>query len=118
MYFRIFKNVVKNFAQDPRCEVHQTLLGIREGKEGWLEIFCPGGISCDDDGELFIIMLDTLMNCCCKKKRFLLSINKLLPHLHILAGRGIPCAVNVIVNIIITIFSYIKNLRQVFSLIQ
>jgi len=75
--------------------VHQTLLGIREGKEGWFEIFCPGGISCDDNGELFTIMLDTLINCCCKKKRFLLSINKLLPHLHILARRGIPCAVNV-----------------------
>ena len=49
--------MVKNFAQDPRCEVHQTLLGIREGKEGWFEIFCPGGISCDDEGELFSIMV-------------------------------------------------------------
>ena len=55
--YRIFKNVVKNFAQDSRCEVHQTLLGIREGKEGWFEIFCPGGISCDDNGELFSIMV-------------------------------------------------------------
>jgi hypothetical protein len=30
----IFKNVIKNIAEDSRCEVHQTLLGIREGKEG------------------------------------------------------------------------------------
>ena len=53
----IFRNIVENFAQDSRCEVHQTLLGIREGKEGWFEIFCPGGISCDDNGELFSIMV-------------------------------------------------------------
>ncbi len=92
---RIFKNVVKNFAQDPRCEVHQTLLGIREGKEGWFEIFCPGGISCDDDGELFAIMLQTLIGCCCKKKRFLLSINKLLSHIMVLAIREVPCAIEV-----------------------
>jgi hypothetical protein len=26
--------VVENIGQDTRCEVHQTLLGIREGKEG------------------------------------------------------------------------------------
>ena len=48
---------MENFAQDSRCEVHQALLGIREGKEGWFEIFCPGGISCDDDGELFATMV-------------------------------------------------------------
>lgn len=56
-FFRIIKKVIENFAKDPRCEVHQTLLGIREGKEGWFENFCPGNISCDDDGELFSIMV-------------------------------------------------------------
>ncbi len=55
--FRIFKKVVENFAQDTRCEVHLTLLGIREGKEGWFEIFAPGGMSCNDDGELFASMV-------------------------------------------------------------
>jgi hypothetical protein len=50
--------VVEKIAQDPRCEVHQTLLGIREGKEGWFEVFTPGGISCDDDGELFGTMVN------------------------------------------------------------
>jgi hypothetical protein len=49
--------VVENIAMDTRCEVHQTLLGIREGKEGWFEMFCPGGLSCDDDGEIFAIMV-------------------------------------------------------------
>lgn len=51
---------MENFANDSRCEVHQALLGIREGKEGWFEIFCPGGISCDDEGELFSTMVAIL----------------------------------------------------------
>jgi hypothetical protein len=54
---RIFKNVVKNFVEDNRCEVHQTILGIREGKEGWFEMFCLSGIACDDDGEMFSLMV-------------------------------------------------------------
>jgi hypothetical protein len=57
LFNRIFKNVVKNFVEDPRCEVHQTVLGIREGKEGWFEMFCLGGIACDDDGEMFSLMV-------------------------------------------------------------
>lgn len=54
---RIFKNVVKNFVEDNRCEVHQTVLGLREGKEGWFEMFCLGGSACDDDGEMFSLMV-------------------------------------------------------------
>lgn len=50
---RIFKNVIKNIVDDPRCEVHQTVLGIRDGKDGWLEMFCLGNIACDDNGETF-----------------------------------------------------------------
>ena len=56
---RLFKNVVKNFVEDSRCEVHQTVLGIREGKEGWFEMFCLGGIACDDDGEMFSLMVNS-----------------------------------------------------------
>ena len=49
---------MKNFVDDTRCEVHQTILGIREGKEGWFEMFCLGGIACDDDGEMFSLMVN------------------------------------------------------------
>jgi hypothetical protein len=56
--FRIFKSVIESFTEDTRCEVHQTLLGIREGKEGWLELFCPGGLACNDEGELFSRMVN------------------------------------------------------------
>ncbi|CAF3511433.1 unnamed protein product [Rotaria socialis] len=86
-FIEIFKNVVKHLVDDTRCEVHQTVLGIREGKEGWFEMFCLGGIACDDDGEMFSLMLNKLISCCCRKKRFLLSINKLLPALMLLALR-------------------------------
>lgn len=96
---------MKNVVDDPRCEVHQTVLGIREGREGWFEMFCLGGIACDDDGEMFSLMvvmfmscraflhryvsfqLSKLISCCCRKKRFLLSINKLLPAIMLLALR-------------------------------
>ncbi|CAF3664940.1 unnamed protein product [Rotaria sp. Silwood1] len=86
-FIEIFKNVVKNLVDDSRCEIHQTVLGIREGKEGWLEMFCLGSIACDDDGEMFSLILSKLISCCCRKKRFLLSINKLLPALMLLALR-------------------------------
>ena len=42
---------------------------------------------------MFTIILTTLIRCCCKKKRFLLSINKLLPHILSLAERETPCAI-------------------------
>lgn len=47
--------------EDHRCEVHQTVLGIREGKEGWFEMFCLSGIACDDDGEMFSVMVCLLV---------------------------------------------------------
>ncbi|CAF4696079.1 unnamed protein product [Rotaria socialis] len=85
----IYKNVVKNLVEDPRCEVHQTVLGKREGKDGWFETFCfNGNACCNDDGEMFSQMLNKLISCCCRKKSFLLSINKLLPSLMLLALRG------------------------------
>ena len=48
---------IQNIVSDSRCEVHQTVLGIREGKEGWFHLYCPGGIACDDDGELYGVMV-------------------------------------------------------------
>jgi hypothetical protein len=55
---------VKNIVDDTRCEVHQTILGIREGKEGWFEMFCLGGIACDDDGEMFSSMVGSCVAVC------------------------------------------------------
>ncbi|CAF2818790.1 unnamed protein product [Rotaria sp. Silwood2] len=81
------KNIVKNFVEDTRCEVHRTVLGIRKGKDGWFEMFCLNDILCNDDGETFSLMLSKLISCCCRRKRFLLSINKLLSSLMLLALR-------------------------------
>jgi hypothetical protein len=52
--------IFKNFIEDNRCEVHQTVLGIREGSEGWFEMFCLGRIACDDEGELFSLMVRSI----------------------------------------------------------
>lgn len=51
------KPTLRNISVDTRCDVHQTVLGIREGKEGWFDLYCPGGVACDDDGELYSVMV-------------------------------------------------------------
>ncbi|XP_046914487.2 C-Maf-inducing protein-like [Dermatophagoides farinae] len=69
-FFLLFKPVIENLANDHRCDVHQMLLGIRENKSNWLDLYAPGNIGCDDDGQLWSIMLKTLIGCCCRRKRF------------------------------------------------
>lgn len=39
-----------NISLDPRCDVHLMLLGMREGKESWLELYSPTNKACDDEG--------------------------------------------------------------------
>lgn len=54
------KPVLLNIIEDEHCEIHQTILGIREGKEGWFHLYCPGSIACDDEGELWGVMASIL----------------------------------------------------------
>ncbi|XP_034031597.1 C-Maf-inducing protein [Thalassophryne amazonica] len=83
------KYVIQRFAEDPRQEVHSCLLSVRSGKDGWFQLYSPGGLACDDDGELFASMVHILMGSCYKTKKFLLSLaeNKLGPCM-LLALRG------------------------------
>ena len=67
------KDVIRNIATDDVCDVHQTILGIREGKEGWFHIYCPGNIGCDDDGILWgemVILMFTFISGCPVSSRF------------------------------------------------
>ncbi|RWS24804.1 C-Maf-inducing protein-like protein [Leptotrombidium deliense] len=73
-----FKSVIRKISSDVRCDVHQMILGIREEKEGWFHVYCPGNIACDDDGDLWSLMLNCLINCCCRRKSFLWTLNKCL----------------------------------------
>ena len=57
LHDRHMKPTLCNISIDTRCDVHQTVLGIREGKEGWFDLYCPGGVACDDDGELYSVMV-------------------------------------------------------------
>ncbi|XP_047451599.1 C-Maf-inducing protein isoform X2 [Mugil cephalus] len=91
-FFRLnreLKYVIQRFAEDPRQEVHSCLLSVRSGKDGWFQLYSPGGVACDDDGELFASMVHILMGSCYKTKKFLLSLaeNKLGPCM-LLALRG------------------------------
>ena len=62
------KVTIHNVSSDETCGVHQTLLGIREGKEGWFHLYCPGGIACDDDGQLWGVMVCRFFCFLCAKK--------------------------------------------------
>lgn len=41
----------------PLRQVHSCLLSVRAGKDGWFQLYSPGGVACDDDGELFASMV-------------------------------------------------------------
>lgn len=41
----------------PVWQVHSCLLSVRAGKDGWFQLYSPGGVACDDDGELFASMV-------------------------------------------------------------
>ncbi|XP_054278527.1 C-Maf-inducing protein-like [Macrosteles quadrilineatus] len=62
--------VIQRIGTSSDCEVHQMVLGVREGKEGWFDIFCPNSAACIDDGQLWGKMLETLLACCHRRKRF------------------------------------------------
>ncbi|XP_025115015.1 C-Maf-inducing protein-like isoform X2 [Pomacea canaliculata] len=81
------KQTILRVAGDRVCEVHQMVLGIREGKEGWFHLYCPGGIACDDDGQLWGVMLETLIGCCCRRKKFLQGMTKMIGPVMLLALR-------------------------------
>jgi len=43
-------------------QVHQSILPVRRGKDGWIDIFCPGGVSCFDEGHFFSHVVSSLAN--------------------------------------------------------
>lgn len=71
-----FKPIIENISNDRRCSVHLMVLGVRDEKDGWLHFYCPGGIACDDDGDLWSSILKSLLSCCCQRKRFLERFTK------------------------------------------
>ncbi|GFQ83366.1 c-Maf-inducing protein [Trichonephila clavata] len=68
-----FKEVIRSIVHDGRCNVHQTVLGVREHKGGWYNLYSPdsGNGVCDDEGELWSFMLEKLLSCCYKRRKFL-----------------------------------------------
>jgi hypothetical protein len=114
MIYSEMKKTIEQVGNDPRCDVHKTVLGIRDGKEGWFHLYCPGGIACDDDGILFSVIvsqsfaqyvshsniscffqLKRLMGCCCRRKKFLLSMTKMISPCMLLALRENEAAMDV-----------------------
>ena len=90
------KDVMRNISSDEHCDVHSTILGIREGKEGWFHLYIPGNIGCDDEGELWGVMLKTLIHCCGRRKKFLQGLIKMLGPVMLLALRENEAAMEVL----------------------
>ena len=42
-------------------KVHQSILPVRKGKDGWIDIICPGGVSCFDEGHFFSHVVNTVV---------------------------------------------------------
>lgn len=82
-----FCGAIRRLGLDARCDIHLSVLGVRETKEGWLHLVCPGGPVCPDDGELFSCILENLLHCCCRRKRFLQGLSGMLGPLQLLALR-------------------------------
>ncbi|KAH7978569.1 hypothetical protein HPB49_005934 [Dermacentor silvarum] len=65
--------IVECLGTDPRCEVHSVVLGARDGKDGWLQLYSPGSIACQDGGALWSQLLGTLVGCGCGRRRAFLG---------------------------------------------
>lgn len=83
---------MERLGTEVKCEVHMLVLGAREGKEGWLQLYSPGSLACRDEGALWSRLLGTLVGCCCRRRAFLGPLVKWLGPLSLRALRGdTPC---------------------------
>ena len=59
------RRLLGNLVDDARCEVHGTLLGAREGKAGWFEVFHQEGVSGEDSGCFYgnMVREGSLLSC-------------------------------------------------------
>ncbi|KAK8721494.1 hypothetical protein OTU49_012746, partial [Cherax quadricarinatus] len=87
-FIRQILPVIEQIGTDPRCEVHQMVLGTRDDKEGWLSVLCPSSLACVDEGSAWASILQMLISCCCKRKKFLGMLVKSLGACMLLALRG------------------------------
>nr|XP_037283651.1 C-Maf-inducing protein-like [Rhipicephalus microplus] len=65
--------IVECLGTDSRCEVHSVVLGARDGKDGWLQLYSPGRPACQDGGALWSQLLGTLVGCGCGRRRAFLG---------------------------------------------
>ncbi|XP_046842090.1 C-Maf-inducing protein-like isoform X2 [Xenia sp. Carnegie-2017] len=120
MFVKCLSVLVNKFIEDNRCEVHQTVLPVREGKDGWIDLFCPGGICCTDDGEFFSKMVGKIMRCCVNKKKFLSKLKRtMLGPFMLLSLRGDKNCIEVLVKMLdVDVFSSEEERLQIISTLQ
>jgi len=95
--------VIERFAEDDRESVVTCLLSTRESKDGWIQVFSPGGSTCEDDGAVFTKMVAGLTKPGIqtgKMKKFLMMLaTRQLQVVIMLALRENPVMIKVRINI-------------------
>ena len=95
--------MIERFAEDDRESVVTCLLSTRESKDGWIQVFSPGGSTCEDDGAVFTKMVAGLTKPGIqtgKMKKFLMMLaTRQLQVVIMLALRENPVMIKVRINI-------------------
>lgn len=92
--------VLHGIADDVNCDIHRTVLGVRDDRDGWFDYYCPGGSANSDDGQLYILMLTRLIGCCCRRKQFLQMNMKMIGAWQLLALRENETAIDVLIALL------------------
>jgi hypothetical protein len=101
-FLRRMGEVITKMINDPRCDVHQLVLGVRDGKDGWFEVFSPSRHDLNDaavaDGvtSVWIATLSRLFSCCCRRKKFVGKLVPMVGTVELLALRDTPVAQEVL----------------------
>ncbi|CAG0914981.1 unnamed protein product [Notodromas monacha] len=97
-FLKRFGEIVIKLVNDPRCDTHQAVLAIRDEREGWFDIFCPARYDTDYDeiSRVWVHMLSVLLECCCRRKKFVGRMVKNVGTLELLAIRDCPVAQEVL----------------------
>uniref|UniRef100_H2Z0M0 Uncharacterized protein n=1 Tax=Ciona savignyi TaxID=51511 RepID=H2Z0M0_CIOSA len=119
-FIRSMYPLIERITHDPRDVVVQTLLHLRDGKDGWLQIYSLNSTLCEDDGRLFLSMVTELSRPGVqsgKRKKFLsMLLSSQLQAIITLAVRGSEIMIQLLSEFLeLDIVSDKQSQLQIFS---
>lgn len=101
LFLAHFSSILLSISDHEACEVHCTVLGVREDRDGWFDHFCPhSGLACRDDGHVYGVMLRRLIGCCCLRRQFVERKAKMLDVWRSMAETGDQSAIELLVAVL------------------